>query len=178
MLSLPNPMVIFTSPDLVDHFVAERRRRGLMDRTAVFGMSVYCIPYAWLLEPVTRLMCSADFSRGAAYLEIPERQQPFYNLIMYAKTLFLKAAATLPFAATNASYMTWLDLGCHPPMCDEAWMGAGAGGGEVGRCLDPSPWARRDRIRIAITAPMSPAVWAQDDVTWAKASAPPRRLVH
>jgi hypothetical protein len=79
VLGLPNRMVIFTSPDLVDHFVAERRRRGLMDRTVVFGMSVYCIPYAWLLEPVTRIMCSADFSRGAAYLEIPERQQPFYK---------------------------------------------------------------------------------------------------
>ena len=50
VLGLPNRMVIFTSPDLVDHFVAERRRRGLMDRTVVFGMSVYCIPYAWLLE--------------------------------------------------------------------------------------------------------------------------------
>jgi hypothetical protein len=79
---------------------------------------------------------------------------------MYAKTLFLKAAATLPFASVNASYYTWLDLGCHEPMCGEAWM--------AGRCLDPSPWARRDRIRIAITAPMSPAVWAQDDVAWAK----------
>ena len=79
VLGLPNRMVLFTSPDLVDHFVAERRRRGLMDRTVVIGMSVYCIPYAWLLEPVTRIMCSADFSRGSAYLEIPERQQPFYK---------------------------------------------------------------------------------------------------
>ena len=38
----------------------------------------------------------------------------------------------------------------------------------AGKCLDPSPWTRRDRIRIAITAPMAPAVWAQDDATWAK----------
>ena len=159
VLSLPNRMVLFTSPDLVDHFVAERRRHGLMDRTIVFGMSVYCIPYAWLLEPVTRIMCSADFAYGSRYSEIPERQQPFYNLIMYAKTLFLKAAATLPQAAVASPYYTWLDLGCHPPMCDTAM---------AGKCLDPSPWARVDGIRIAMTAPQTPAVWAQDDVTWAK----------
>ena len=159
VLGLPNRMVLFTQPDLVDHFVAERRRRGLMDRTMVVGMSVYCVPYAWLLEPVTRLMCSDGFSRGAAFLEIPERQQPFYNLLMYAKTLFLQAAAALPLAGVNSSYYTWLDLGCHDPMC-EPWM--------AGRCLDPSPWTREDRIRIALTTPMSPAVWAEDDATWAK----------
>ena len=161
VLSLPNPMVIFTSPELVDSIVAQRREHGFMGRTAVFAMSPYCIPYAWLLEPITRTMCSPSFSAGSAYSEIPERQQPFYNLVMYAKTMFVKAAATLPHAALNASYITWLDLGCHPPMCNAKRM--------TGVCLDPSPWSRDDRIRIAITAPQSPAVWAQDDVAWAKA---------
>jgi hypothetical protein len=60
---------------------------------------------------------------------------------MYAKTLFLKAAATLPFASVNASYYTWLDLGCHPPMCAQGVVGAGV-------CLAPrlgSP----GRLRVA-----------------------------
>jgi hypothetical protein len=157
--SMTNKMVIFTSPDLVDHFVSERRSHGLMDRTMVVGMDVYCIPYAWLLEPVTRIMCSTEFTKGAAYLEIPERQQPFYNIIMYAKTLFLQAAATLPFNAVNSSYYTWLDLGCHGPMCTE---------NSRNQCMDPSPWTREDRIRIGMTTPMSQNLWALDDVTWAK----------
>ena len=159
VLSLPNRMVIFTQPELVDAFVSERRRLGLMDRTFVVGMSVYCVPYAWLLEPVTRLMCAPEFSSGAAFLEVPERQQPFYNLLMYAKTLFLQAAASLPQAAINGSYYTWLDLGCHEPMCEARMAGA---------CLDPSPWAREDRIRIALTAPMGPSAWVQGDAAWAK----------
>ena len=157
--SMTNKMVIFTSPDLVDYFVAERRSHGLMDRTMIIGMDVYCIPYAWLLEPVTRIMCSTEFTRGAAYLEIPERQQPFYNIIMYAKTLFLQAASTLPFKSVNSSYYTWLDLGCHGPMCTDS---------NRGQCMDPSPWTRDDRIRIGMTTPMSQNLWALDDVSWAK----------
>jgi hypothetical protein len=160
VLAMPHKMVVFTQPEFVDRFVAARRRLGLMDRTVVVGMSVYCIPYAWLLEPVTRLMCAPEYLYGAAYPEIPERQQPFYNLIMYAKTLFVRAAAALPLAGVRSDYYTWLDLGCHHPMCSDAIRGSCKG--------DPSPWAREDRIRVALTTPMSPALWAADDNAWTK----------
>jgi len=160
VLSLTNPMVIFTGPGFADDFLGARRAAGLGGRTLVVETDVHCVPPAWLLKPVSKVMCSPEYAYGAAYPEVPERQQPWYNLLMFAKPALLEAAAALPHAGLARGYVTWLDLGCHDPMCDEA-MG--------GRCFDPPAGAARDRVRIAQTAPVPPGVIEAGPVPFFKA---------
>lgn len=144
VLTLRNPMVIFTSPDFADDFVRQRRALGLMDRTLVVAMDPHCAPQAWMEQSAATTMCRTEAWSGSLYLGTPERQEPWYNLVMWMKAGFFRAAATLPHAALAAPWVTWLDIGCHPPMCSEAL---------AGTCVDPAPWARPDRIRIAQVAP-------------------------
>lgn len=94
------------------------------------------------------------------HLEVPERQQPWYNLVMWMKAGVVRAAATLPHAALATEWITWLDAGCRAPVCEESWMG--------GIYLHPSPWARRGRLRISnmgfqddSLAKMTPVEWVR-----------------
>jgi len=160
VLALKNPMVIFTSPDMVDDFEATRRAAGLGGRTLLVASDVHCTPTSWLLQPVSKVMCSASYMQRAAYPEVPERQQPWYNLIMYAKAAFVEAAALLPQPSIVRPWVTWLDLGCHGPMCEPSL---------AGKCLDPAPWADPTRIRIAQTQPVPPGRISDGPVEFYKA---------
>lgn len=135
-----NPMVIFTSPEHAETLVAARRALGLMDRTLVVGMDIHCAPEAWNEPDARAAMCEPANWAGNIYLGTPERQHPWYNVVMWMKAAFMSAAAALPHPELQASWVTWLDLGCHGPMCFEEMKG---------QCVDPAPWAPRDRLRIA-----------------------------
>ena len=141
-----NPMVIFTSPELAEGIIADRRAAGLMDRTLVVGMSLQCTPEAWTEAGARELMCRPEEWTGNIYLGTPERQHPWYNVVMWMKASFVTAAASLPQPELDAEWVTWLDLGCHGPMCSDALKG---------KCIDPAPWAPLDRIRIAQVEPIN-----------------------
>ena len=146
VLATRNAMVIFTSPELAEGIIAARRAHGLMDRTLVVGLDVHCAPEAWSAAAASKLVCTPAHWAGNINLGIPERQQPWYNVVMWMKATFVSAAATLPQPELRASWVTWLDLGCHGPMCFEELRGS---------CVDPAPWAPRDRLRIAQVNPVS-----------------------
>ena len=141
-----NPMVIFTSPDLAEGIIADRRVAGLMDRTLVVGMSLQCTPEAWSEAGARQVMYQPSQWTGNIYLGTPERQHPWYNVVMWMKAAFVTAAASLPQPELAADWVTWLDLGCHGPMCSAALKG---------ECVDPAPWAPPDRIRIAQVMPIT-----------------------
>lgn len=99
VLQIRNPMVIFTTPDLAPRFVNRRREAGLMDRTMVVGMNAHCMPRAWLLKTSAKLMSNPSFFFMNWFGNTPERTQPWYNTVMWAKVDFFKAAASLTFPA-------------------------------------------------------------------------------
>jgi len=70
---------------------------------------------------------------------------------MWMKASFVAAAATLPQPALAADWVTWLDLGCHGPMCSPALRG---------QCVDPAPWAAPELVRVAQTEPVDDALGA------------------
>ena len=164
-LSLRNPMVFFTTPDKAEGVVEARRKAGLMDRTMVVAHDLHCASQAWMLPGVLDSMCSAStIARMWAFnpnLEAPERQEPWYNLIMWMKAGVVRAAAALPHPALAAQWVTWLDAGCHTPACDAAWI--------RGIYFSPARWARADRVRIShmdeesdALARMTPAEWTRE----------------
>lgn len=57
-LTLRNPMVFFTTPEIAEDVVKVRRREGLMDRTMVVAHDLHCASQAWMLPAVTNNMCS------------------------------------------------------------------------------------------------------------------------
>lgn len=163
--SLRNPMVVLTSPEFAERVVAARREAGLMDRTLVVAASVQCAPQMWLLPDATKLMCSPDSVRGlwrfSPYLAVPERQEPVYNVLMWMKAGLMRAAATLPQAPFAAApWVTWLDFGCHDPMCAAEEL--------RGQCVDPAPWARPGRVRIAQTSTADDALMALGPMEWTR----------
>jgi hypothetical protein len=58
MLTLRNPMVFFTTPEVAEEVVKVRRRKGLMDRTMVIAHDLHCASQAWMLPSVVDNMCS------------------------------------------------------------------------------------------------------------------------
>jgi hypothetical protein len=99
-LTLRNPMVFFTTPDKAEGIVAARRAEGLMDRTMVVAHDLHCASQAWMLPGVLDSMCSARTVAALwtlnPSLEVPERQEPWYNIIMWTKAGVVRAVATLP----------------------------------------------------------------------------------
>jgi len=163
--SLKNPMVFLSSPEFAERFVAARRSAGLMDRTLVIACDVGCAPQMWLLEDTQELMCNADSIKAlwsfSPYLAVPERQEPVYNVLMWMKAGLVRAAATLPHPALSSTkWLTWLDFGCHDPMCDKNAL--------VGRCVDPAPWSRPERVRIAQTSTADDALMRMDPISWTR----------
>jgi len=140
VLRTRNAMVIFTSPAIAEGLVAARRAAGLMDRTLVVGMDLHCAPEAWAEAGARAAMCEPSQWVGNVYLGAPERQQPWYNVVMWMKAALVAAAATLPQPELASEWVTWLDLGCHGPMCFAEMRG---------ECVDPARWAPPDRLRIA-----------------------------
>ena len=161
VLQLRNPLVFFTTPDFAETVVAARRAVGLMDRTMVVAHDLHCASQAWLLPSATAAMCAPEATARMwafnPHLAVPERQEPWYNLVMWMKAGLVRAVAALPQPALGGGTVTWLDAGCHHPMC---WPQL------AGTCLAPAPWARPGRIRIAQVntqtdafAEMEPAQW-------------------
>jgi len=142
LLSLTNPLAIFVGHDLVSTIVRERTSRGLMDRTFVVGMPLECLPTAALADATTETMCRPEYVTGRLN-DTPQRMSAWYNLMMWAKTEFVRAATLLPWGpATDAAvdYVTWVDSGCHATMC---------GPGMVGKCYrSVTPRVLPDKIRI------------------------------
>jgi hypothetical protein len=162
-LTLRNPMVFFTTPDKAEGIVAARRAEGLMDRTMVVAHDLHCASQAWMLPGVLDSMCSARTVAALwtlnPSLEVPERQEPWYNIIMWTKAGVVRAVATLPQAALASQWVTWFDAGCHAPAC-AGWV--------KGAYFSPAPWARSGRVRIAhmdlqsdALALMSPTEWTR-----------------
>ena len=162
VLQLRNPLVFFTTPEFAETVVAVRRAAGLMDRTMVVAHGLHCASQAWLLPAATYAMCAPEatarmWAFSPTTIVIPERQEPWYNVAMWMKAGLVRAVATLPHPALGGGTVTWLDAGCHGPMC---------GPELAGTCLAPAPWARPGRIRIAQVgmqtdelAAMSPTQW-------------------
>ena len=162
VMSLKNPMVIFTTPDFSEAILDMRRQAGLLDRTTLVALSsLTCSPVAPYHKPVQSIMCSdkLHYNDDTSQPDTPERTQPWYNLLMYAKAYFVKAASVMP--QTSSGYYIWMDAGCHEPMCS---------GFMQGTCFLPKPYARKDRIRIAQTARMTVEQWRMDPVEYYKRS--------
>ena len=150
VLALSNPLFLATSPDLAPRLVAARRQRGLMDRTLILAHDVHCGAGMARLPRAASAMCSAQATRAwrlNPFLAVPERQEPLYNALMWMKAGLLQAGAALPFPALAAPRsVTWLDLGCHPPMCARGVVGAGV-------CMAPRlDSASAGRLRVAQAA--------------------------
>lgn len=164
VLTLRNPLVFFTTPAFGERVVAARRALGLMDRTLVVGHDLHCASQAWLLADATAAMCAPEATARlwafSKFLAVPERQEPWYNLVMWMKAGLLRAAAALPQPALGGRSVTWLDAGCHTPMCAPALAGA---------CLNPAPWTRPGRIRIAQVGTQTDALAALGPSAWTRA---------
>ena len=164
VLAVRNPMVFFTSPDLAEGVLEARRRHGLADRTMVVAHELQCASQAWLLPGTEALMCSPEATARMwtlnPNLAVPERQEPWYNVVLYMKAGLVRAAASLPQPALAGSWITWLDAGCHAPMCPPGLL--------EGRCLNPAPYARRGRVRIAQAGVQSDALAAMTPTQWTR----------
>lgn len=164
LLALRNPLVLFTSPDLAEAVVAARRAAGLMDRTMVVAHDLSCASQAWLLRATTHAMCAPEATARLwalnPNLAVPERQEPWYNLLMYMKAGLVRAAASLPQPALASRWVTWLDAGCHAPMCPRGLI--------EGTCLAPARWARAGRVRIAQMGAQTDALAAMTPTQWTR----------
>ena len=164
VLTLRNPMVFFTTPDQAEAVVAARRRAGLMDRTMVVAHDLHCTSQAWMLPGVVSNMCSERTLKSLwafnPSLDVPERQQPWYNLVMWMKAGVVRAAATLPHPALASEWVTWLDAGCRAPVCEASWMS--------GIYLEPAPWARAGRIRITHMEVQDDGIAQLSPVDWTR----------
>ena len=164
VLALRNPLVFFTTPDFAEAVVAARRAAGLMDRTLVVAHDLHCASQAWLLPDATAAMCAPEATARmwafSQFLAVPERQEPWYNLVMWMKAGLVRAAAALPQPALGGASVTWIDAGCHFPMCEPEL---------AGTCLDPAPWARPDRVRIAQVGVQTDALAAMGPTAWTRA---------
>jgi hypothetical protein len=164
VLTLRNPMVFFTSPDKAEGIVAARRAAGLMDRTMVVAHDLHCASQAWMLPAMLETMCSPEtlarlwtFNQG---LEIPELQQPWYNVITWMKAGVMRAAASLPHPALASRSVTWLDAGCHYPTCEDSWL--------RDAYISPAPWARTGRLRVTTIGEQSDEMAQMSPVEWTR----------
>jgi len=164
VLALRNPLVFFTTPDFAGAVVAARRAAGLMDRTMVVAHDLHCASQAWLLPEATAAMCAPEATARMwalnQHLAVPERQEPWYNLVMWMKAGLVRAVAALPQPALAGRTVTWIDAGCHFPMCAPEL---------AGTCLDPAPWARPGRVRIAQVGVQTDALAALSPTAWTRA---------
>jgi hypothetical protein len=166
ILQLRNPLVFFTTPDFAETVVAARRAAGLMDRTMVVAHDMHCASQAWLLADATAAMCAPEATARMwafnSFLSIivPERQEPWYNLMMWMKAGLVRAVVALPQPALGGGTVTWLDAGCHGPMCGPEF---------AGTCLASAPWARPGRIRISQVGTQTDAFAGMSPTQWERA---------
>lgn len=156
LFTLPNTLVFFTQPDLVDVVLAEREAHGLRERTVVVGMAHACMPTAGLWNATAQAMCAPGYLDYFWETWAPEQSYPWYSLVMWAKIDFVSAAGALTLPAlASTPYLVWLDAGCHWPVC--------RGPVHTGMCLAPWRGSNTSRLRIAAPEPLTPGVAAMTD---------------
>jgi hypothetical protein len=107
VMSVRNPMVVFTTAEFAGPIQAMRAAAGMLDvTTTVVLSSLRCSPVAHLEHQVAGVMCDPAYLEEARHPETPERTQPWYNLLMWAKPAFVQLAARMPHTA--APYYVWL----------------------------------------------------------------------
>lgn len=107
VMTLRNPMVIFTTPEFSETILDMRASHGLLDRTSMVTMTTLrCSPVAHLETEVRGVMCDPAYLHATAHPETPERTQVWYNLIMWAKAYLFKAGSLMP--QTGNGYYIWL----------------------------------------------------------------------
>lgn len=107
VMTVPNPMVVFTTPEFAGAIQGMRAASGMLERTTTVVMtSLACSPVAHLAHETAGIMCDRAYLAGVRHPETPERTQPWYNLLMWAKAGFMKLAAAMPHTA--APYYVWL----------------------------------------------------------------------
>jgi protein YibB len=116
MLSLDCNMVIYTTSDLVDHFLESRKKIDpSFSKTKIVQVPLNEIPYYDYLEKITRLM-SDDFfiqnikNRHPDKLR-PEVNYPIYNIVQFAKSKFVEQ--TIRSNPFNTDYHCWMDAGIY-----------------------------------------------------------------
>lgn len=107
VMTLRNPMVMFTTPEFTEEIIALRAAHGLMDRTTLVTMSsLLCSPVAHLDAPARSIMGKREYLQGYKEPEVPQATQVWYNLLMWLKAYLFKAASLLP--QTASEYYVWL----------------------------------------------------------------------
>ena len=109
-------MVIYTTSDLVDHFLENRKKIDpSFSKTKIVQVPLNEIPYYDYLEKITKLM-SDDFfiqnikNRHPDKLR-PEVNYPIYNIVQFAKSKFVEQ--TIRSNPFNTDYHCWMDAGIY-----------------------------------------------------------------
>lgn len=149
VLSLRNPLVVFTDAGRVDAVLAARRRAGggLDARTVVVGHEPACAPTAALLRRTREAMCAPRFADHAADPTARELRSPWRMLLSWSKLHWTLASTEI--AAVRSPYYVWLDGGAR------GGSGGGGGGCPGGRGMMAAGLCRR--LSLCPPIPRSPA---------------------
>ena len=157
-MTLRNPMIVFTSPDLMQLVREYREENGVGDRTVVVGLAHACMPAAELYNRTAALMCAPTYLDGMLVTHHPEQRFPWYNIVMWSKIRWVAAVTRLPLLAGR--YFYWLDAGCHYPVCRPPLHNA--------TCLRPWAGTNSSRLRFAATEPLSHKLLGMTDAEWSQ----------
>lgn len=111
LAKLKNPMVIFTTPDLVDKVKEIRIKNGFThDKTVVVAMDSY-LPSTWdsIKDRVESVMISDDYINKIVNPELIEYWHSDYVLVNILKSYYVQFAINAGFINTDLA--AWIDFG-------------------------------------------------------------------
>jgi protein YibB len=116
MLSLDCNMVIYTTKDLEEHFLENRKVIDPdLKKTKVITLKLEEIPYYDYLDRITKLMNSDFFIKNIRNKHHdklrPEANYPIYNIIQFAKSKFVENSVNNDYF--NTELHCWMDSGIY-----------------------------------------------------------------
>jgi protein YibB len=116
MLSLDCKMVIYTTPNLKEHFIENRKLIDpSLNNTIIVTMNLEDIPYYDYLDKITNLMNSQFFIENIKNKHHdklrPESNYPIYNIVQFAKSKFVENTIKNNFF--NSELHCWMDIGIY-----------------------------------------------------------------
>ena len=110
LAKIKNPMVIFTSPDLVERIQNIRNEAGLGDKTEVVGMVSYLPPHLdHYKEKIEKVMNDPDFIKNVVNPQLIEYWHSDYVLVNILKSYYVSYAAAAGSIKTDLA--AWIDFG-------------------------------------------------------------------
>lgn len=114
-------VVVFTDPSMEARIREFTQNRRTMGNTTIVVVPFEQLPAcAMFYNPLRELIGSDDFQARRPFAGIPEHTYPEYNVIMFNKVHFMKAAREV---YPQSQYFVWLDAGLvrDPPSESIAW---------------------------------------------------------